>query len=111
MIGSETFIIVALRCTENSTPSALARAICAVRNASRAAARMTVASTTSPSRTVRPSLRTVVPWAPTSWMVRVSAPGMTTDCSLERKSSWPMVATFVAESGDHAPMECGCRRA
>ena len=30
MIGSETFIIVALRCTENSTSSALARAICAV---------------------------------------------------------------------------------
>ena len=30
MIGSETFIIVALRCTENSTPSALARAIWAV---------------------------------------------------------------------------------
>ena len=32
MIGSETFIIVALRCTENSTSSALARWICAVRN-------------------------------------------------------------------------------
>ena len=32
MIGSDTFIIVALRCTENSTPSALARAICSSRN-------------------------------------------------------------------------------
>ena len=30
MIGSETFIIVALRCTENSTSSAVARAICSV---------------------------------------------------------------------------------
>ena len=48
MIGSETFIIVALRCTENSTPSALARAICAVRNSRSAATRMTDASTTSP---------------------------------------------------------------
>ena len=61
MIGSETFIIVALRWTEKSTSSALARAICSARKASRAAARITVASTTSPSRTVRPSLRTVVP--------------------------------------------------
>ena len=34
MIGSETFIIVALRWTENSTSSALARAICSARNAS-----------------------------------------------------------------------------
>jgi hypothetical protein len=41
MIGSETFIIVALRCAENSTPSALAVATCALRrNASRAAALM-----------------------------------------------------------------------
>ena len=51
MIGSETFIMVALRCTENRTSSALARAICSARKASRAAARMTVESTTSPSRT------------------------------------------------------------
>ena len=32
MIGSETFIMVALRCTEKSTSSALARAICSVTN-------------------------------------------------------------------------------
>jgi hypothetical protein len=72
---------------------------------------MTVESTTSPSRTFRPSLRTVVPDSPTSWIVRVSSAGMTTDCSLERKSSLPMVATFVLESGDQAPIECGCLRA
>ncbi len=42
MIGSETFIMVALRCTENSTPSALARAICSVRNSRSAATFMTV---------------------------------------------------------------------
>ena len=111
MIGSETFIIVALRCTEKSTPSALARAICSVRKASSAATRRTVASTTSPSSTVRPSLRTVVPASVTSWMVRVSADGSTTDSSLERKSSAVMVATWVLESELQAPMECGCLRA
>ena len=51
MIGSDTFIIVALRCTENSTPSALAAASWAARNSSRARADSTVASTTSPAMT------------------------------------------------------------
>ena len=50
MIGSETFIIVALRWTENSTSSALARAICAARNSSSAATCIAVASTTSPAQ-------------------------------------------------------------
>ena len=69
MIGSETFIIVALRCTENSTPSALARAICASRNVRSAATRMTVASTTSPASTGTDSRSTVVvPSSPTSSM-------------------------------------------
>ena len=69
MIGSETFIIVALRCTENSTSSALARAICSARNASSAATFITVASTTSPASTGTPSLSTVtVPSAATSSM-------------------------------------------
>ena len=40
MIGSETFIIVAFRCSEKRTPSALASAICSARNASSAARRM-----------------------------------------------------------------------
>ena len=60
MIGSETFIIVALRCTENSTPSALARAIWAARNSRSAATRMTEASTTSPASTGTDSRSTVV---------------------------------------------------
>ena len=69
MIGSETFIIVALRCTENSTPSALARAICSVRNSRSAATRMTVASMTSPASTGTDSRSTVVvPSSPTSSM-------------------------------------------
>ena len=58
MIGSETFIIVALRWTENSTSSALARAICAVEELVAARpTRMTVASTTSPASTGTDSLQ------------------------------------------------------
>ncbi len=49
MIGSDTFIIVALRWSENSTSLALASAIWAVRNSTRAALLMTVASKTSPA--------------------------------------------------------------
>ena len=51
MIGSDTFIIVALRWTENRTPCSLASATCARRNASRAARRITAASSTSPAST------------------------------------------------------------
>ena len=36
---------------------------------------------------------------------------MTTDFSLERKSSAVMCATLVLESGLHSPIECGCLRA
>ena len=112
MIGSLTFIIVALRCTEKSTSSALARAIWLRRNASSAATRSTVASTTSPSSTGRPSLSTVVVPSVATWrMVRVSSPPSTTDCSLSRKSSMPIVATLVLLSGLQAPIECGCLRA
>ena len=109
MIGSETFIIVALRCTENSTSSALARAICSVRKRRSAATFMKVPSTTSPASTGIDSLSTVtVPSAATCSMRSVSSDSMTTDFSLERKSSLPIVATLVFESGDQAPMRCGC---
>ena len=112
MIGSLTFIIVALRWTEKSTSSALARAIWSRRKASSAATRITVASTTSPSRTVRPSLSVVVVPSAATWrIVSVSSPASTTDCSLERKSSTPIVATLVLLSPLHAPIECGWLRA
>ena len=108
MIGSETFIIVALRCTENSTSSALARATCSVRKRRSAATRMTVPSTTSPASTGMDSLRTVsVPSAATCTTVRVSSASRTTDFSLERKSSAPMVATLVRLSLLQAPIEWG----
>ncbi|GAA2911205.1 hypothetical protein GCM10020221_03690 [Streptomyces thioluteus] len=107
-IGSETFIIVALRCTEKSTSSALARATWAARNSRRAATRMTEASTTSPASTGTDSRRTVVvPSAATSSMRRVPSSATTADFSVERKSFSPMVATFVFDSEVQAPMRCG----
>ena len=112
MIGSLTFIIVALRCTEKSTSSALARAIWFFRNAWSDATLSTVASTTSPSSTGRASRSSVtVPSVATWRMVSVSSALSTTDCSLSRKSSMPIVATLVLLSGLHAPIECGCLRA
>ena len=83
MIGSETFIIVALRWMENRTPLALASAICSARKASRALALMKVASTISPSRTGMDSLSTVtVPSVPTSSTFREPGSAMVTDFSL-----------------------------
>ena len=112
MIGSETFIMVALRCTENSTSSAFARAIWAVRNSRSDATRIAVASTTSPARTGTDSRSTVVvPSSPTSSMRNESSAASTADFSLCRKSSAVMCATLVFESADHAPIECGCERA
>ncbi len=107
-IGSETFIIVALRCTENRTSSALARAICASRKVRSASTCRTDASTTSPARTGTDARRTVVaPSAATCSMRSVPASAITADFSVERKSSAPMVATFVFDSEVQAPMRCG----
>ena len=112
MMGSETFIIVALRWTENRTPSALARATWAERKSRSAATSMKVASTTSPARTGIDSLSTVVvPSAATCSTRRVASAAITTDVSLWRKSSASIVATFVLLSALHAPIECGCLRA
>ena len=112
MMGSETFIMVAFRWAEKRTPSSLARATWAARNSSRAAARITVPSMTSPARTGKAFFRTLTePSSRTSWMAMVPSASMTTDFSLERKSSLPMVATLVLESADQAPMECGFWRA
>ncbi len=108
MIGSETFIIVAFRCTENSTPSALARATCAVRNSRSAATRITDASTTSPASTGTDSRSTVVvPSSPASSIRSDPASEITADFSVDRKSSASMWVTLVFDSADQAPMRCG----
>ena len=111
-MGSETFIIVAFRWIENSTPCACASAICSARNASSARALMKVASTISPARTGIDSLSTVtLPSRATSSTDRSSAASKVTDCSFVRKSFAPMVLTWVFESGDQAPIVGGCDRA
>ncbi len=73
---------------------------------------MAVASTTSPGRTGTASLSTVIePSSPTSSIRSDPSLWITAEVSLERKSSAVMCATSVRESGDHAPIECGCVRA
>ena len=111
MIGSETFIIVAFRCSENRTPLALASAICSARNASSARRRITAPSTISPASTGSDSLSTVtVPPGATCSMRSSSSAASVTDASVERKSPSPIVATCVLESFDHSPIECGYLR-
>ena len=112
MIGSETFIIVAFRWTEKSTPCSRASATWAARNASSAARRITAASTISPASTGTRSLSTVTaPSAPTCSIRSSSSASTVTERSVERKSSAPIVTTWVRDSPDHAPIECGCERA
>ena len=100
-IGSETFIIVALRWIENSTSLRLGVRPSARRGTRRAPrALMKVASTISPARTGIDSLSTVtVPSRATSSTFRSSSAAKVTDCSLERKSSWPIVATLRLRVG------------
>jgi hypothetical protein len=79
------------------------------RNERSAATRMTDASTTSPASTGTDSRSTVVwPSSPTSSMRNDPGSAITADCSVDRKSSLSIWATFVFESGDHGPMRCGC---
>ncbi len=108
-IGSDTFIIVALRCTENSTPASLAAATCSARNAVRAALRITAASTISPACTGNSGLRTVtVPSAATCSIRTSVGAARVTETSECRKSPSSIVVTRDAESADHSPIECGC---
>jgi hypothetical protein len=109
MIGSETFIIVAFMCREKRTPLAPASAIWSARKERRAATSMTVESITSPASTGTERLSsTTAPSAPTCSMRTLPSAATVSDCSLERKSWSPIVATCVFDSGDHAPIECGC---
>ena len=83
MIGSETFIIVAFRCSENSTPCARASSICASTKADSALALITAASISSPAFTFTPVLSMLRrPSAPTSSMETLPACSICADCSL-----------------------------
>ena len=110
MIGSETFIIVAFRCSEKRTPCSSASSICSARKASSARRRITAPSTISPS-TTGTSLSTVtVPSSATCSIRSSSSASSVTDCSVERKSPSLIVATWVLESFDQSPIECGWLR-
>ena len=95
MIGSEIFIMVALRCTENNTPSAWARTFWAARNRRSGSTRSTEASTISSVSTGTDGRRTVAePSSPASSIRRVPASVTTAERSVDRKSPSTMWATL-----------------
>ncbi len=83
MIGSETFIIVAFRCSENSTPCCLASAICACTKLASARLLITAASMISPACTAVFSFSTVtLPSLPTSSILTLPACAISAERSL-----------------------------
>ncbi len=83
MIGSETFIMVAFRCSENSTPCAFASSIWRATNAASALRDMRAPSTISPACTFSESFSTfVLPSLPWKVIDRTSPAGIVADRSL-----------------------------
>ena len=84
MIGSETFIIVAFRCSENSTPCAFASSICASTKRDSACALITAASITSPALHLDAGLEHVAAAVVADELDRrrVPACAISADCSL-----------------------------
>ena len=72
---------------------------------------MTAASTISPASTGKLRSSVLVPSADTCVIVSVVGSDTVVDVSECRKSPSLMVATWLCESGDQAPIECGCVRA
>ncbi len=109
MIGSETFIIVALRCSEKRTPLSWASSSWAARKSHSCLRLITVASRISPASSATGGRSSVTEPSSATWR-RVTSVGASTvtDRSLERKSPASMVATCVLESGDQGPSRCGC---
>mmetsp|Transcript_18856 Transcript_18856/g.21072 ORF Transcript_18856/g.21072 Transcript_18856/m.21072 type:complete len:205 (-) Transcript_18856:541-1155(-) len=93
MIGSLTFIIVALRCTENKTPWAFASATCSSRKAKRAVRCIRAASRTSPAPSDSSFFTVTVPSADTWSILTFMSDSQVKDFSLEQKSPLPIVAT------------------
>ena len=109
MIGSDTFIIVAFRCSESSTPSARASSISFAKNACSARRLIIEAPPGRPPPTLTPSLSTVVaPSASVNSMRSVPA------CGDDRR----LLAAVEVAAGHvrdvrlrvalQAPIECGC---
>jgi hypothetical protein len=108
MIGSETFIIVAFMCSENSVPSCLG-AFDLLGEEGVERLRGHVGGVDDGAGGIAdPSFRTVsVPAAVVSTIFAVAALSSVADTSLERKSPPDMEATRVLLSGDQSPMRCG----
>jgi hypothetical protein len=109
MMGSETFIMVAFMCSENSTPSALAAAICSARKIAGERGLAHEGGVEDLTGLERGGFLEDggEPSAATSSM-RTSVASTVTDFSLEKKSPLPFIEpTRVLESADHAPILCG----
>ena len=111
MMGSETFIMVALRCSDSRAPSARAASMVRAKKARRAATFMTAASTTSPASRGTRSFRTLTaPPASTNSMLTSHGRSTVTERSLPKKSPSRMWATrvFDPSAGHGFIMRCGC---
>ena len=107
-MGSLTFIIVALRWSENSSPRSLASAICSARKVRSARRLMKLASITSPASSTTLGLSTATaPSAPWNSIRATPASSSATvvATSLWRKSPPLMLATCEGSSGDQSPIE------
>ena len=111
MIGSETFIIVALRWSDSRASSSAASSMVRLKKARRAATFMTAASTTSPASSGTLALRTVTaPPASTNSMRASHGCSRVTERSLPKKSFSCMWATrvFDPDAGHAFIIRCGC---
>ena len=112
MIGSETFIIVAFRCTENSTPSALARAICVAQERLQRGG-VHEGGVDDLAGLDRHGLleHLVVPSAATSSMRSVPSFSITDRLLVGAEVVGVHVRDVGLRVGLHSPIECGCLRA
>mmetsp|Transcript_33551 Transcript_33551/g.84234 ORF Transcript_33551/g.84234 Transcript_33551/m.84234 type:complete len:211 (+) Transcript_33551:1344-1976(+) len=110
MMGSDTFIMVAFRCSDTITSCALASCSCSSKNARSSRAFMTEASRISFSMTARPDFRTVFLPCASTWVIWIFVSlGTTYDFSLPKKSPDFMWATWVLDTGGQGRMRTGGR--
>ena len=107
MMGSETFIIVAFRWSENSTPRSRASRTWSRRKETRACLLRQLASSTSPGWSGIDSFRTWTPSAVTSSTRALVGASTVTERSVCRKSPADMDETWVWESSGQARMRGG----
>ena len=108
MIGSLTFIMVALRWSDAISPSFSQRLSSSSKKVRSLATSIRAASITSPASSAVDSFSTVVdPSADTCSMRTSHAAFITADCSEPKKSPSVMWRTSVREPSGHLPSLCG----